>query len=430
MITREQIHELAEFEDPSACALSFYFQPTPPRNKAHKEEAILTKDLAREALRQLESKVKNSSGSNSDSNNKIKDKFESARADLDRILRLSQDLRGAGPHAKAVFACSAQGFWREYDLPGQLSGTQLLVNRHFHLKPLAQLLAAFPSLGIVLLDRHRARLFDLRLGELTERMDFFHPLTRRGRGDGFGGYDAGHAERRLADEARQHFKFIAEFLKDALDKKNMFEKWILGCQDVHWSQFEPQLHPYAKQKLLGRFTAELAHVSNEEIRSHAEKIFADAEEHRCQEVVSETLNQARHNARGVTGLRRVLNALELGEVQTLLVGQSYHSQAVECSGCGHLDAHLVSFCPACGRQTREVVDVGEAILPWVIRHDIELFYVKDDPEFDKVGNIAALLRFRSEQNSNNVHSISDAPRNPSVSRRAGLVGRYRGLASG
>jgi peptide chain release factor subunit 1 len=435
MITREQIHELAQFEDQAACALSFYFQPTPPRNKAHKEEAILTKDLAREALRQLESRSKTSSGSSSNN----KDKFESARADLDRIVRLSQDLRGSGmrgngPRAKSVFACSAQGFWREYDLPAQLTGTQLLVNRHFHLKPLAQLLGAFPSLGIVLVDRHRARLFDLRLGELTERMDFFHPLTRRGRGDGFGGYDAGHAERRVADEARQHFKFIAEFLKDALGKgdkdKGMFENWILGCQDIHWSQFEPQLHPCAKQKLLGRFTAELAHVSNEEIRSHAEKIFADAQERRCQEAVRETLNQARHNARGVTGLRRVLNSLELGEVQTLLMGQSYHSQAVECSGCGHLDAHLVSFCPVCGRQTREVVDVGEAILPWVIRHDIELFYVKDDPEFDKVGNIAALLRFRSEQNSNNVRSIADVPPNPSISRRARLVGRYRGLASG
>ena len=40
--------------------------------------------------------------------------------------------------------------------------------------------------------------------------------------------------------------------------------------------------------------------------------------------------------------------------------------------------------------------MGEAILPWVIRRDIEMFYVKDDPEFDKVGNIAALLRFRSD----------------------------------
>jgi len=438
MITREEIRELAQFEDPGACALSFYFQPTAPRNKAHKEDAILTKDLAREALRQLESKSKSLERKNNN-----KDKLEAARADLDRIVLLSQDLRGNGmrgngmrgngARAKAVFACSAQGFWREYDLPAQLAGTQLLVNRHFHLKPLAQLLGAFPSLGIVLVDRHRARLFDLRLGELTEREGFFHPLTRRGRGDGFAGYDGGHAERRVADEARHHFKFVAEFLKDALGKddkeKGMFEKWIVGCQEAHWTQFEPQLHPYVAQKLLGRFSADVAHVTREEIRAQAERIFTEAQAKRCQEAVRETINQARHQARGVTGLRRVLNSLELGEVQTLLVGESYHAQAVECSGCGHLDAHLVSFCPVCGRETREVVDVGEAILPWVIRHDIELFYVKDDPEFDKVGNIAALLRFRSEQN-NNVHSIAEAAPHPSLSRRAVLVGRYRGLASG
>jgi peptide subunit release factor 1 (eRF1) len=424
MITREQIHELAQFEDQAACALSFYFQPTAPRNKAHKEEAILTKDLAREALRQLETK-----GS--------KDKCESARADIDRIVRLSHDLpnngmSGNGSRAKAVFACSAQGFWREYDLPAQLTSTQLSVNRHFHLKPLAQLLGAFPRLGIVLVDRHRARLFDLRLGELNERMDFFHPLTRRGRGDGFGGYDAGHAERRVADDALHHFKFIAEFIKDALGKekdKSMFDMWILGCQDTHWSQFEPQLHSYARQKLLGRFSAEVAHVTNEEIRSQAEKILAGAQQRRCQQVVSETLNQARHNARGVTGLRRVLHALELGEVQTLLVGQNFHSQAVECAGCGHLDSHLVSFCPVCGRETREVVDVGEAILPRVIQHNIELFYVKDDAEFDKVGNIAALLRFRSEQNKND-RAIADIPAHPSLGREPGLVGRYRGATNG
>src|SRR5277367_3010945 len=140
MITREQVHELAQFEDQRGCAISFYFQPTPPRNKAHKEESILTKDLVREALHTIESDGK----------------CESARADLDRILRLSQDMlgvRGNGTHAKAVFACAAQNFWREYDLPAQLAGTQLLGNRHFHLKPLAHLLGAFPSLGIVLGDR-------------------------------------------------------------------------------------------------------------------------------------------------------------------------------------------------------------------------------------------------------------------------------------
>ena len=55
-ITREQIRELAEFQDLNPCAVSFYFQPSTPRNKAHKEDTILIKDLAREALQRLESK--------------------------------------------------------------------------------------------------------------------------------------------------------------------------------------------------------------------------------------------------------------------------------------------------------------------------------------------------------------------------------------
>jgi peptide subunit release factor 1 (eRF1) len=413
MITREQIHELAQFEDSSCCAVSFYFQPTPPRNKAHKEETILTKDLAREALRRLE--------------NRTREKSASAREDLDRIVRLSQDLRGNGTHAKAVFACAARNFWREYDLPAQLSASDLQVDRHFQLKPLAQILGAFPILGIVLLDRHRARLFDLRLGELTEREDLFHPLSRRGRSDGFAGYDGGHAERRAEEEARQHFKTVAEHLKSALEKR-IFEKWILGCQDTLWSQFEPQLHPEVAQKLLGRFSADVAHITKEVIRSRAEQIFTDWQHQRCAQTVHEAIGQARSNARGVTGLRRVLRSLEMGEVQTLLIGDRYVAQAVECTGCGHLDAHLVNFCPVCGRETREVVDVAEALLPRVIHQDVELFYVKDNPELDAVGNIAALLRYRSE--GNKVQPIDETADKRTLGRQPGKVGRYRGVAAG
>ncbi len=411
MITREQIRELAEFEDPESCALTFYFQHTTPRNKAHKEETILTKDLAREALRHLESKGK----------------CEAAKGDLERIVNLSQEWLGNGARAKGVFCCSAQGFWREYDLPARLAGTQFVVDRQFHLKPLARILGAFPSLGVVLVDRHRARLFDLRLGELTEREGFSHPLIRRGRSDGFAGYDGGHAERRVADEARQHFKTVAEFLKTALEK-GIFEKWILGCQESLWPQFAPVLHPYVTQRLVGRFAADVAHMNREEIRAQAERLFEDWQQERYRGMVRETLSQARGHARGVTGLRRVLRALEMGEIQSLLMGEKYVGQAVECSGCGHLDAHIVSHCPVCGRETREVVDVAEALLPRVIHRDIELFYVKDDPEFDKVGNIAALLRFRSEQNTN-LRSIEMAEPSQSLGRQAGLVGRYRGVAS-
>lgn len=407
-ITREQIRQLAEFEDAQSCSVSFYFQPSTPRNKAHKEDAILVKDLAREVLRGMESKGKK----------------DCARADIDRILRLAGELRSNGSHAKAVFACAAQNIWREYDLPPNLSGTQLFVDRHFHLKPLARLLGAHPSLGVVLVDRHRARIFDLRLGELTEREGLFQVLSRKGRSDGYAGYDGGRAQRRVDDEARQHFKAVAESLKESLDK-GIFEKWILGCQDVHRSQLEPQLHPYVSQALVGRFPADLAHVTPDQIRTRAQQIIEQWQNHRRRELVTQVLSQARSNGRGVTGLRRVLRSLEMGKVQTLLIGEKFQAHAVECAGCGHLDAHLVSFCPMCGRATQEIVDVGEAILPWVIRRDIETFYVKDDPEFDKVGNIAALLRFRSEK----VQPITSAGGDQFRESGGAYPGRLRRFAS-
>jgi peptide chain release factor subunit 1 len=407
-ITREQIRELAEFRDEKSCALSFYFQPSTPRNKAHKEDMILIKDLARESLRGLESQGRK----------------ECARDDIDRVLRLAAELRGNGTHGKAVFACSAQNLWREYDVPANLPGTQLFVDRHFHLKPIAHLLGAFPLLGVVLVDRHRARIFDLRLGELAEREDLFHPLSRRGRSDGFAGYDGGHAQRRVEDEARQHFKNVAEALKGFLEK-GVFEKWILVCQDAQLSLLEPQLHSYVKQALIGRFHADLGHIGKEEIRAHAQRILEQWQNDRRRELVEQALSQARSNGRGVSGLRRVLRSLELGEVQTLLLGENLQGHAVECSGCGHIDAHLVSSCPVCGRSTQEIVDVGEAILPWVIRRDVETFYVKDDPEFDKVGNIAALLRFRSE----NVQPISTAVADKLEKAGAAYPGRLRRFAS-
>ena len=42
MVTREELRELAQFrfQNGDNCAVSFYFQPRTPLNKAHREEII------------------------------------------------------------------------------------------------------------------------------------------------------------------------------------------------------------------------------------------------------------------------------------------------------------------------------------------------------------------------------------------------------
>jgi len=388
MITREEIRELAQFETngDQSCALSFYFSPRTPQNKSHREEAILVKELVRNALREAEKAGKNCA----------------ARIDLDRILGLAEKLHGNQARAKAVFACGPRNFWREFDLPPRLSDTQLFVNRQFHLKPLARLLGAQPRLWVALVDRQKARFFDLRLDELKEREGLFRtPPVRQGRSDGFAGYQGGHAQRRVQDEAMHHFKEVAEHLKLA-SEKGLFEKLIIGCHDTNWPHLESQLHPYIKKKLIGRFSTDVSKLTNDQIREQASRILGESLEQRRRELVREVLDQAKSNSRGVTGLRRVLRSLELGEVQTLLVGENFSHAAVECTHCGHLDPHMVRHCAVCGQETREREDVCDAVIPVAIRRDIELFYVKDDPEFDRAGNIAALLRFRADQSKGNV----------------------------
>ncbi len=389
MITREHLRELSQFRfnDNEHCAISFYFQPSTPHDKSHREETILAKDLVRNALRQLASNGND----------------QCARTDLHRIMALAEQMHGNQARAKAIFACGREKFWREFDLPPDLPGTQLFLNRRFHLKPMAAILSARPHLGVVLVDRQKARLFDFRPDEqkkedeLKEQVDLFHPLTRRGRSDGYAGYDAGHTERRVADDVLHHFRDVASVLKDRTEK-GTWEKLIVGCQEKNWLDFEPQLHSYVRQRVLGHFVIDVTSASLEQIHNSVSLVLKETQHQQLKALVKEVISNARGHRRGVTGLRRVLRALQMGEVQTLIMSESYRARAVECSSCGYVDAHMVRFCQACGHATLELEDVCDAIIPMAIRRDIQLFLIKDSQDLDNAGNIGALLRFRAERN--------------------------------
>ena len=390
-MTRDEIRELAAFhadETKGACALSFYFQPDPPQDRSHRREAIVAKDIVKQALKSAAASGKNGP----------------LHADLDRVLDLATNLRG-NARGKAVFACSAQNFWKEYELPPHLGATQIYLQPQFQLKPLAALLGGQPALCVVMLDRQRARFFDLRLDVLREHGAIVHMLSRSASSYGYNGYEAGHAERRVSEEALQHFKAVSERLRVDFER-GAWERLIVGCHDVNWPEFESHLHPYVKQRLIGRFSADVASVSNEEIRDHAGTLLNHWITERAATKVSEALEFAKSNGRGVAGLRRVLQALEGGEVQTIFLTENYSARAVECPHCGHLDAHLIASCVACGRPTHELTDVCDAIIPIAIRRNIELFYLKEHDGLDRAGNIAALLRFRSDQTTGQVAAAS------------------------
>jgi peptide subunit release factor 1 (eRF1) len=391
MISREELRQLASFEcrDDSELAISFYFHPGVPQDKSHREEGILAKDLVGKTLRELRLHTRN----------------RQAVDDLEKILRLAEGLHGNQTRAKAIFACGARNLWQEFDLPPVASPTKLFVNRRFHLRPLAAVFSEHPRLWVALVDRQSARFLEIQFEQLRELDTITTPLSRHGRSDGYAGYNAGHAERHVEDEVRRHFRNVAELLKGAAERRQ-FEALVIGCQDVNWPLLEQQLHPYALKRLLGHFSAEIGGMTQETAWSEARRIVSDALYQHHQTLVREALDGARSNGRGVTGLRRVLRAAELGEIECIIMTPEYSARAVECTNCGHLDSHMVSYCPACGRKTSELSDVCEALVPTAIRNNIGLVLVPSDEAMDRVGNIAALLRFRSDRNTNELLAAS------------------------
>ena len=195
----------------------------------------------------------------------------------------------------------------------------------------------------------------------------------------------------------QHFKAVAERLRSDFEK-GIWERLIVGCQDANWPEFEAQLHPYVKQRLIGRFSADVASVSNEEIhrRSHTllenwivERGRTKAEEAHVLRESQRTWCDGPATSSASAGNRRGTDAVSWGE----LLGT--RSRVYPLRSPRRSPGSCLRRLRA---PTRELADVCDAIIPVAIRRNIELFYLKDHAELDRAGNIAALLRFRADQN--------------------------------
>jgi peptide subunit release factor 1 (eRF1) len=383
MITREEIRQLAQFESPAGCAISFYFQPQTPQNKSHREEAIMVKDLVRETLRKAER----------NGNHTI------LREDLERILNIAEGLHGNHSRGKAIFACREQGIWRELDIPPRPEPSQIKVNSRFHLRPLVDAKSGLPRTCIALVNRKKARIFELQETEITQKSDLeFGPSPGVPRSDGFQGYEAGHRERHVENMVMQHFKMFAESLL-MLAHRDKFDALLIGCQDDSWPEIESQLHSDLRQKLRGRFPIDVLSATPEEVRQHAKRILTESMLSGQRELILEVLGEAQRNARGAVGLKHVLNALERQEVQTLLMLRSFKAEAVECPSCRHLDTRMVKTCAVCAHETRELSDVSDGLVDLALRNGADIRFIDGDHDIEKAGHVAALLRFRADQNT-------------------------------
>jgi peptide subunit release factor 1 (eRF1) len=313
--------------------------------------------------------------------------IQSVEADLGRI---GTWVKGGFDRSRvrglAFFCCSAEGFFEVVEAPVPVRN-EIVLNHTPHVLQLESLAHGYDSFAVVLVDRQRARLFRLELGELSECTELFDAVPRR---HDQGGRSASNIQRHTDELAHKHLKHAAEVAFEEVGR-NPVDHLILGGPHEVVTEFEALLHPYLKERVSARLSI-MVTAAPEEVRQAALHVEGEVGRAAEEAMVGRLRDQVGAGNGGVAGLEPTLRALVERRVETLLVSDGYEAPGWRCPSCRWL-AVKGRGCPVCGTSMELMEDVVEQAVEEALAHKCRVEVVRESADLDVLGRIGALLRF-------------------------------------
>jgi peptide chain release factor subunit 1 len=309
-----------------------------------------------------------------------------------RFIEHEYDWSGRG---LAIFSCAPQNFFRQFSLSIPVRNRARLLNRPY-VKPLADVLNNYGHYGVALVDRQGARLFYFHMGELmeqegtvgesvrhTKRGGGSQAPGRRGGTAGLTRYSEEVAERNLKEAA----KFASRFFQE-----NHVRRILVGGTEASVAYFLSQLPKSWQSLVMGTFPIEMT-AGHTQVLEKALEVAENAEQEKQSRLVNAVITAAAKGREGIIGLDDTLGAVHAGRVQTLLISEGFRAGGIRCQGCGYIVAHGPEKCPFCHGNFEKIEDAVELVVRKVLADggDVEVIY--ENPDLEKAGNIAGLLRY-------------------------------------
>jgi peptide chain release factor subunit 1 len=335
---------------------------------------------------------------------------QDVEGELDRALRpareqgdarIAPDLRRIEDHVRggldrsrtrglALFSCQDPPLWQVIDLPVPVR-SRVVVNTAPAVQQLEAVVQELERVGVLLVDRQRARVFVFQFGELIDRSELFDEIPRD--------YDElGERDQSGYDKALDHVEaLVARHLRQAgeaafrLFREDGFERLVLGAPDELAGAVEATLHPYLRERLSGRIRVG-AGASLDDVRTATLELEAKAERDREAALVARLRDAVASGGRGVAGLDDTLRALVERRVDVLLVSEGYAETGWRCPTCGHL-CHRGPRCPVDGQVMDKVADVVDEAVDEALAQSCRVDVCIGNADLDVLGRIGALLRY-------------------------------------
>jgi len=287
----------------------------------------------------------------------------------------------------ALFSCEASSFWKAIPLAVPVRN-QVVVNPSPAVGQLELLLHTYERIGVLLVDREKARLFVYELGVLVDRSEFLDELPRDydHRGERERGDTHGHVD----DLVDQHLRRAAAAAFAAFQAQE-FTHLLVGAPNEIAGALEGNLHPYLVERLGGRvaITVNAGDAAVRQAVLEAEDRLVRAREAVVVERLREGVGSGR---RAVAGLAAVLKALVERRVELLVISEGYSEAGWRCGACGYLAA-IGRRCPLDDTEMSEVADVVEDALEEALLQSCRIEICVGNADLDVLGRVGALLRY-------------------------------------
>jgi peptide chain release factor subunit 1 len=294
---RDELDRLAAFDPTDFPVISLYLDARPNEHGRETWDGFLRKAFA-ERPRTLKGDARRS--------------FE---RDAERIRTyLDTDVRKS-TNGLAVFACAARDdFFETVQLPVAFDDNWLFIGSVPHLYPLMRVNDQFPRYAALLVDTNAARLFVFGLGSTESRRAVHNVRTRR---TSMGGWSQPRYQRHIENFHLHHMKEVVDVL-DRTVRDEALNHVVIACDAVARPLLEEQLPKHLADKLIDVMALDMKTPEHLVLQATLDVLREkDADTDAAQ--VRRMIDAWHGNGLAVAGPEETLRALEMGQVEELLI---------------------------------------------------------------------------------------------------------------
>lgn len=278
-------------------------------------------------------------------------KIEAFNREKDRLMSYLLDwtIKGRG---LAIFACAPLRLWEVVNLDVPVPST-VEVDTTPRTKPLLQVLDEHPRFMLVVVQRDHASLYRAHQRQMDKEAVIDSPVHRWHKQEG---QKVGHAQRHIQSQVNEHLKKVVTDLEN-LYAIEPYDRLVIGATESTASELIRMLPDPVAQRVVGTFTIDFKHETEESILQKANQVVVEHERQSEQELVARIMDEARSGGQGVLGVDATLPTILAGRVQTLVIAEGASREGIMCSNCDFLATTPFERCPACGAKAERTPDV-------------------------------------------------------------------------